>query len=135
MCQWDGSQPEGRRCTIKPEIITMGILVARCVSRNHHFNPPVRNTDCTTIAPWCEYDNGYDGPECNPQAKDTATFRAMDDKGRWADAKLASILASSPCDVTPSPPPPPTSSTSSNGLLITLLVVRTQRYSQHAGRH
>eukprot|EP01043_Picozoa_sp_COSAG02_P063041 COSAG02_NODE_8838_length_2425_cov_34.954834_2_plen_177_part_00 len=101
VCQWDATQPEGRRCTVKPALLELaGLVFGSCVARNYQFpapeglGPPNSAADCEAIGPWCEYEMSEDGDRCDP---DRDGFQAA----------IIVEAAAAPTEVLPPPGPPP----------------------------
>lgn len=117
LCQWDGSKPEGRRCTVKPEIMPIFTQVAHCNSLDHQYgHAPDSASVCSAIAPWCVYKIQNQGDYCRSAV------------GRELDAAVEAAVAGIPCDVAlrATPPPPPDGGASiPTGAIITVLVVRS----------
>lgn len=104
VCQWDGTQPEGRRCTVKPAIVEfLGLIFGSCAARSYEFpapeglGPPNSAADCEAIGPWCEYEMSGDGDRCDPE----------DDGPDGFLAAMIVVAAAAPTEVLPPPGPPP----------------------------
>ena len=71
VCQWDGAQPEGRRCTVKPTFLgtvkptflDLYGSIEHCESYDSVLGPAKSAADCEAVAPWCEL--GSDSHNCN----------------------------------------------------------------------
>jgi hypothetical protein len=104
LCQWDGAQPEGRRCTAKPAVVdVLALAFGTCAARSYEFpapeglGPPNSAADCEAVAPWCEYQMRDDGDRCNPEDDGPDGFKAA----------IAAAGAAAPTEVLPPPDPPP----------------------------
>ena len=105
MCQWDGAQPEGRRCTVKPAVVdVIALIYGSCYARSYRFpapeglGPPNSAADCEAVAPWCEYEMRVAGDRCDPKANGP--------DGGFA-ATMTAAAAAAPTEVLPPPDPPP----------------------------
>ena len=103
-CQWDGAQPEGRRCTIKPAFAdVLALVFGSCAARSYRFpapeglGPPNSAADCEAVGPWCEYEMDDNGDQCHPE----------DDGPDGFEAALIAAAAAMPTEVLPPPDPPP----------------------------
>jgi hypothetical protein len=101
-CQWDGAQPEGRRCTAKPAVVdVLALASSSCRARSYQYpapeglGPPNSAADCEAVAPWCEYEMGDDGDRCTGHRTD------------GFEAAMTAAAAAAPTEVLPPPDPPP----------------------------
>ena len=95
ICQWDPSQPNGRKCSVKSVILSMLEDFVSC----YHFTVPSSASDCTAVGPWCVYEMMYDGsPRCSPR------FNVYNTDGTFEFAMREAYNAA-PFVVVPPPPP------------------------------
>lgn len=63
-CQWDATQPEGRRCTLKNAAIQVLERVGECNAQNQVGENKLDQDICEHVAPWCEYKQMPRGDRC-----------------------------------------------------------------------
>ncbi len=96
ICQWDPSQPNGRKCSVKSVIFSMIEDYLSCVV----FTVPSSASDCTAVAPWCVYEM-YDG---SPRCYARRNVHNTDGSFEFA---MREAYNAAPFVVVPPPPPPP----------------------------
>jgi hypothetical protein len=98
LCQWDGAQPEGRRCTAKPAVVdVLALASSSCRARSYQYpapeglGPPNSAADCEAVGPWCEYRMGDDGDQCDIENDGPDAFLAA----------ITAVAAAAPTEVLP----------------------------------
>jgi hypothetical protein len=124
ICQWDGSQPEGRRCTIKPAFLDLNVLMARCKASSWQYgHASISPTDCAAIGPWCTYKDPGGQSHCDVSYD---VYFPSDEPNGISKLEVAIEAATSgiPCDVTPSSASTQNEDEGGHVILIAVLVVR-----------
>lgn len=98
-CVWDGSQPAGRRCTVKPQLFVVLQNMIAC-----NAQAPATESDCSQ-APWCEYQPATTDPATGDMTAPRCSARDVDgaDGSPGFESELITVAAAASNDVTPEP--------------------------------
>lgn len=96
-CVWDGSQPTGRRCTVKPQLFDVLQKMIAC-----NAQAPTTQSDCSQ-ASWCEYKPATTDPDTGDVIAPRCTARDVDgpDGSPGFESELITVAAGASNDVAP----------------------------------